>query len=185
MDFIIETDRLILRELKAAKTSQLISLWQDPKVQHYLGGPVSTGMVKERLLQILKHWEIHTFGLCSVWDKSAERCLGLCGLQLSDDGLELSYKFYYKYWGKGYAYESAESILSYAFNVLKTEEVIAITQSKNTPSIKLLGKLGMSYRRTFDRYNAMQSLFLITRKTWKHYFFICGKGNSSERTKGL
>lgn len=167
MSLILKSERLFLIQPKITEISQLIPLWQDLKVQKYIGGPVSEVIAEERICNIFEHWELHSFGLCSVFDKSSNTLLGLCGLQLSDDGLELSYKFNSRFWGKGFAHESAISVLSYAFSVLRRKEVIAITQSKNASSIKLLGKLGMKYIKDFERYNANQSLFLLKRNQFK------------------
>jgi ribosomal-protein-alanine N-acetyltransferase len=165
---MIDARRLFFNQPKLDDKCKLINLWLDEAVQIYLGGRVSEEVAQERLCKIFNHWEVYSFGLYSVFEKSSKNLIGLCGLQLSDDGIELSYKYYPEMWGKGFAYESAVSVLSYGFNILKLEEVIAITQSQNTSSIRLLTKLGMKHVKDFERFDAIQSSFFLNKGQFKN-----------------
>jgi [ribosomal protein S5]-alanine N-acetyltransferase len=59
------------------------------------------------------------------------------------DTWELGYVFNRKYQGRGYATESARSLLDYAFTKLGARRIIAMCSTKNTPSWKLLERLNM------------------------------------------
>jgi RimJ/RimL family protein N-acetyltransferase len=160
---MLKTSRLFLNSPQAHDKPELIKLWQDHRIQKYLGGILPSDIVEEKLEKIFAHWNKHGFGLCSIYERAEEKLIGLCGLQYSEDGLELSYKFNAKYWQKGFGYESSKGILEYGFNHLNKNEIIAITQSQNERSIILLNKIGMTFVRKFIRYNSSQSMYRINR----------------------
>ncbi len=56
---------------------------------------------------------------------------------------EIGYVFNPEYWGKGYATESCQKILSYGFKELKARRIIAMCNPKNQPSWRLLEGLNM------------------------------------------
>lgn len=56
---------------------------------------------------------------------------------------EIGYVFGKNYWGKGYASEAVKCIITYAFEELGAHRIIAECNPKNTPSWKLLERVGM------------------------------------------
>lgn len=54
---------------------------------------------------------------------------------------ELGCEFYPNYWGQGFAFEAAGTLLKYSFEKLKLHRVWAITKSENQAAIKLVEKL--------------------------------------------
>lgn len=59
------------------------------------------------------------------------------------DTWELGYVFNKKYWGHGYASESAAGLLRFAFETLNARRIIAMCDPLNLPSWKLLEQIGM------------------------------------------
>ncbi|MCL2575803.1 MAG: GNAT family N-acetyltransferase [Defluviitaleaceae bacterium] len=49
------------------------------------------------------------------------------------------------HWGKGYATEAAKAVLSFAFDVLDAEKVIATCDYRNAASIKVMEKIGLTF----------------------------------------
>ena len=49
--------------------------------------------------------------------------------------------------GKGYATEAAQALVSYAFDELRLERLVATTEHDNLPSIAVMRRLGMSIER--------------------------------------
>lgn len=62
--------------------------------------------------------------------------------------IEIGWRLRPKYWGKGYATETARVIIQYAVKSLKLQEVIAEIQKMNKGSIRVAEKIGMEYRGT-------------------------------------
>ena len=161
---MIETSRLLLR--RPTNDDMLIaeSLWRDEKVREFLGGIISDDLIKQKVVELQNHWDLYQFGQCVVFDKSAKKIIGLCGLDHSEDGIELCYMFFSEFWGKGFAREAATSCIDYGFNTLKFNKIIAITQEANIKSCQLLQMIGMEHIKSFERFNAQQFLFTIHNK---------------------
>ena len=132
---MIETPRLLLR--RPTNDDMLIAenLWLDEKVRQFLGGIISD--------------DLYQFGQCVVFDKTAKKIIGLCGLHHSKDGIELSYMFFAECWKNGFAREAATACIDYGFNTLKFNKIIAITQEANIKSCQLLQMIGMEHIKSF------------------------------------
>ena len=161
---MIETPRLLL--CRPTNDDMLIieNLWRDEKVRQFLGGIISDDLIKQKVVELQNHWDLYQFGQYVVFDKTAEKIIGLCGLHHSEDGIELSCMFFSEFWKKGFAREALAVCIDYGFNTLKLNEVIAITQEANIKSCQLLQMIGMEHIKNFERFNAYQCLFTIDNK---------------------
>jgi len=91
----------------------------------------------------------------SLWlvvrDASGER-LGMCGLVDRDglDHLDIGYAYLERHSGKGYATEAARVVLRHAQEVLGHKTILAITAPDNTPSQRVLEKIGLKFVQMID-----------------------------------
>jgi RimJ/RimL family protein N-acetyltransferase len=67
--------------------------------------------------------------------------------------LEIGWRFHRAAWGRGYATEGAAALLHHAFAALGAETVFATTMAVNTPSRRVMERLGMRYLRTFTEHH--------------------------------
>lgn len=160
---MIHTKRLTLTPPTEKDWLILSDLWRDALARQYLGGVFSEEKITEKIISLKQHWLDHQFGHFAVYETSSNQLLGLCGLTHSDDGVELSYKYFPKYWGNGYAFEAAQAMLQYGFNELQLKFIVAITQDKNEKSWKMLEKLGMKLIDSVVRFEEVQRIYKITR----------------------
>jgi RimJ/RimL family protein N-acetyltransferase len=67
--------------------------------------------------------------------KETDAYLGWCGLKFLDDLQEtdIGYRFHKKYWGRGYATESAAACLKYGFEKLNLKKIIGRAMKKMLP----------------------------------------------------
>ena len=74
----------------------------------------------------------------------------MCGLikRESLDDIDIGFALLPEYSKLGYGYEIANATLKYANQDLGINKVVAITDSNNIPSIKLLNKLGLQFEKT-------------------------------------
>lgn len=82
-----------------------------------------------------------------IIEMEKQKLIGLAGMFLSNDRFnigEFYYKFYPKYWGKGYATEAAKEIIRFGFQDLKLHRIEAGVATENKASIKVLEKAGMT-----------------------------------------
>jgi RimJ/RimL family protein N-acetyltransferase len=74
---------------------------------------------------------------------------------------DIGFAFLEKYQGRGYAFEAAERIVSYAMNELKMENIAAVTLLENIRSIQLLEKLGLHFQDIIKNNGENLNLYLF------------------------
>ncbi|MBL4659018.1 MAG: GNAT family N-acetyltransferase [Alcanivoracaceae bacterium] len=144
---ILQTPRLILREVCASDWQQILHLRSDPQVNALVNRPLSK--TKEDAIAFIKkvdgnnkaekiiYWGIvlpetnKVLGSICLWNFSEDRKTAEVGYDLSVAAQ-----------GKGYMTEAMQAILDFGFTKLGLTTVEAFTQSNNAASTKLLGKFG-------------------------------------------
>lgn len=144
----IETERLLMCELKQSDYDALCRILQDSEVMYAYEGAFSNEEVQEWLdKQFRRYREDNGLGLLAVILKENGEMIGQCGLTFQDcmgeKVLEVGYLFQKPYWHKGYATEAAKACKEYAFNVLKAEEVYSIIRDSNIASQRVAERNGM------------------------------------------
>jgi RimJ/RimL family protein N-acetyltransferase len=89
------------------------------------------------------------FGLYLTELKGEGVPIGICGLIKRDslEDVDIGFAFLPKFWGKGYAYESALAVMEYGKRSFGLNRLVAITTPDNYSSAKLLEKLGFNFER--------------------------------------
>jgi RimJ/RimL family protein N-acetyltransferase len=147
MKNIIETNRLVLRELDINDSENFFNLNSDPEVLKYTGDlPFSSIVDAKKFLINYSDYKENGFGRWAVILKETESFIGWSGLKLNEENLvDIGFRFFKKEWGKGYATESAQAVLDYGFNTLELKEIIGRTSKDNISSIRVLEKLNMTF----------------------------------------
>ena len=150
---MLETKRLILRQLTEDDAAFILQLLNEPSWIQYIGDRgVRTLDDAQRYIKNgpVAMYARHGFGMFLVTLKEDETPVGLCGLIKRDtlDDVDIGYAFLPDYWGKGYAVESAEATMQFAEQVHKLKRVVAITLRENKSSVTLLKRLGFHFERT-------------------------------------
>ena len=91
--------------------------------------------------------------------------IGTFSLEDGRDDLELSYQLLPEYWGRGLAFEAAEALLNWGWKSPDITSIIAVTQSSNDPSLRLLTRLGFEFDSNFDEYGRAQTQMRLSRPT--------------------
>ena len=150
--FILETNRLTLREFSAEDASFILQLLNEPSFIHFIGDKGVRNLEDARQYLLngpMASYARNGFGLLLVQLKADSQPIGMCGLlkreSLAD--VDIGFAFLPDFWNRGYAFESAAAIFSYAKDVLKLPRIVAITNKDNEASGKLLEKLGMHFDR--------------------------------------
>lgn len=177
MKILIETERLILRELDYSDESDLFEMDSDPEVHLYIeNNPVKSMDEITKVIGMLKgQYKENGIARWAVVDKLTGECMGWSGLKYFSQPLnnhnnfyELGYRFKKKHWGKGFATESSIAIVDYGFNNLDIDRIFAITDPGNFDSKKVLGKLGFNYQETFDYEGDLTDWFELTKQNWEN-----------------
>ncbi|MFL0353051.1 GNAT family N-acetyltransferase [Xanthomarina sp. GH4-25] len=159
MTFYIETERLLLRELRLSDLEGMFTLDSDPEVHKYLGNkPVKTIDESQKILEsVLKQYKERGIGRFAVIEKDSGDFVGWSGLRLNTEYnmngftryYDVGYRLMKRFWGKGYATESGKASVDYAFNCMKLPEVYATTEFGNQASHNALLKIGLYYVEDF------------------------------------
>lgn len=143
----IRTDRLFLRRFCKEDLEDYARIMCDYEVGKWFpkGDSYTPEEAKRSLNNILEHWDEHGFGIWAVTDKEKRVLLGRCGLNLISETAEIEVDFVLarESWGKGYATEAAKAALSWGFNVLKLDRIIALAKPENVASRRVIEKIGM------------------------------------------
>lgn len=148
----IETERLKIRPLTTEDASFILELLNDPSFIKNIGDR-NVHSIADAQAYILNgpiaSYSKNGFGLCLVTLKETGESMGMCGLinreQLDD--VDLGYAFLPRYWSKGYAMEAAKAMLEFGWNNADLKRVVAITDPSNTPSNRVLEKLGFVFEK--------------------------------------
>ncbi|MDO5979272.1 GNAT family N-acetyltransferase [Flavivirga spongiicola] len=159
MTFNIETERLILRELRLSDLEGMFELDSDPEVHKYLGNkPVKTRKESQKILErVINQYEERGIGRWAIINKDTQEFMGWSGLKLNieytmngfAEFYDVGYRIIKRFWGQGYATESGKAAVDYAFKVLKLPELYGITEMGNEASHNVLLKIGLKYVEDF------------------------------------
>jgi len=152
MKIILETERLILREIKLDDKEELLKLYTDPEVLRYTGESAVQSLeeMEEAIKIRIKNYTKYGYGRWATILKEGNKFVGWAGLAYLPefDEIDLGYRFFQDYWGMGIATEASKAILDYGFDNLGLDRIIAIAMKENKASIRVMQKIGM----VFDKY---------------------------------
>ena len=137
------TPRIEFRRWHSTEVDLASSLWCDPRVMHYLGGPYTGEEVVERIEREIANDLAHGVQYWPVF--IANEFAGCCGLKPhrpEERELEIGFHFRPEFWGAGYASEAARAVMAYAFTHLNAAALFAGHHLENRASATLLAKLG-------------------------------------------
>lgn len=148
---VLETDRLVLREVVEADAPFVLELLNSAGFIDNIGDrgvrtiDEAAAYIRERMLA---SYAEHGFGMWVTEQKAGGAPVGLAGL-VKREGLDVpdvGYAFIAKAWGQGYAQEAAAAIVAHARAALGLTALAAITSPENYASMAVLRKVGFSFR---------------------------------------
>ena len=148
----LETDRLRLRRLSVDDAGFILRLLNEPSFIQNIGDR-GVRTIEDARAYIFKgpiaSYEQFGFGLLLVEERESRVPVGICGLLKRDvlEDADIGYALLPEFWSRGYAFESASAVMSYAREKLGSNRVLAVVNSNNQSSIRLLGKMGFQYQK--------------------------------------
>ena len=149
---VIETARLVLRQLAAGDAAFILELLNDPTWLRFIGDRGVRNLEDARAYirnGPVASYATHGFGLWLVQGKTDGVPVGICGLLKRDmlDDVDVGFAFLQQFQGQGFGLESARATLLYGRSILGLKRIVAVTQPENVGSIRLLEKLGLRYEK--------------------------------------
>ena len=129
----LETERLLIRKFELKDLQAVYEYTSDAKVMKYIPeGVFKEEAVKEFIQQNMGE-EAEKFAVILKGEN----------LLIGHIFYEIGWVFNPKFYNKGYASESAKAMLEKEFEKMKLHRIIATCQPQNTPSYRVMEKIGM------------------------------------------
>jgi ribosomal-protein-alanine N-acetyltransferase len=152
MNLIIETERLILREMLPSDAEALFEMDSNPNVHQYLWNKPLTSIdeVYQYIEKVRNQYLENNIGRFVVILKETNELIGWAGLKYNTEMVnnkvhfyDIGYRLNEKFWGKGYASEASFAWLDYGFKVMKIKVMEAAAHTANIASNRILQKIGL------------------------------------------
>ena len=153
---ILETERLLLREMDDSDFGFLCKILCDDEVMYAYEGAFSEEEAKNWLSRQKDNYKNYGFGLWAVVLKKTGEMIGQCGLTYQNYNeekvLEVGYLFQKAFWHQGFATEAARACRDFAFEKLNAAEVFSIIRDTNKASQNVAIRNGMSQVGSFVKH---------------------------------
>jgi len=143
----LETDRLILREIRPGDAEALLRIFGDDEVARYYDIAAFTSLEQaQQLIQgMAERFKNKARMRWGITLKGENLVIGTCGYPTwhkSQYLAEIGYDLARAFWNKGITTEAVAAMLKFGFERMALHRVEAMVMPKNTASMKLLSKLG-------------------------------------------
>ena len=140
----LETERLVLRKMRAEDAEPLLALFGDPRfMAAFAAAPFDRAAMDRWVARNLAHQREHGYGLFTVVERASGEVIGDCGLEHIDAGAELGYDLRADRWGQGLATEAATAVRDLALGQLALRRVVSLIRVGNVASRRVAEKIGM------------------------------------------
>jgi ribosomal-protein-alanine N-acetyltransferase len=190
---VLETDRLVLRDLTLADLDGLSRLYADPDVRRFFPeGTLTRDETLEELEWIIDvYYRRYGYGLWATVDRSSGEMVGRCGLlpwkivhpttsrleltgpdedPRDDDRyeVEVAYLLAKERWGHGLATEAARAIVDLAFRTLDVPRLICLVDPENRASIEVADRAGFALDGDVAIDGDVFPLLTLPRERWQN-----------------
>lgn len=144
---ILESERLLLREITHDDCDDLLQIWGDVEAMRLFPKTLDRQEMADWIDRNLKRYEEFGHGIWAVIRKADQQFVGDCGLVIQDVNgvleLEVAYHFNKKFWGKGFAAEAARGCMDYARTKLDRSRIISMVRPENLASRRVAERNGL------------------------------------------
>lgn len=159
MKFHIETQRLLLREMRPTDDEGMFDLDRRAEVAKYLGIPPVTDIEQSRAIIRYVESQYAEFGIgrwAVEWRETGE-FVGWAGLKFLTKTMnervnyyDVGYRLLPQFWGMGIATEAARASLDYGFREMNLSKICGVAMPENLASCAVLQKIGLHFVNQFE-----------------------------------
>ena len=133
---ILETERLVLRDIELQDAPFLLELMNDPVYHQNIGDrgvrtlEDATRYISEKFFERSR---LSGFAPFVVELKNSKALIGICGFIKRDSlpDVDIGFAFLDRFQKQGYSFESASAVFMYAESILKLNRIVSITRTEN------------------------------------------------------
>ena len=171
MTTILETSRLLLRELVPADADAIARVICDPETMRYYPAPFDRAAADEWVARNLHRYRANGHGLWALVLKKTKDVIGDCGITLQEvDGEhlpEIGYHLRRDMWGQGFATEAARACRDWGFAHLPADFLISLIRPENVPSCRVAERNSMVVWKDVMRSGFLHHVYRVDRAAWK------------------
>lgn len=158
---MFETERLIMRPFSDADTDAIAAMRADAEFMRFIKPPESRRQSIAWMRMVSRYWDTGGFGFWAVILKETGETIGWSGTWNLQETCEpeIGFAVAPRFWGRGFATESACVALNYSFNKRRAVKTVAVAMPNNLASRRVMEKLGM--RLAEQRYFGSYGLELV------------------------
>ena len=154
---ILETDRLILRELTNEDAEGIFACFSKEDVTRFYGQETFKSVIEaEKIVDIFSKNYREKRGIrWGIERKKTKGIIGTIGFNAwlpKHKRAEIGYEIHPQQWRKGYTSEAVSEVISYGFDVMGLTRIGAVVFIENEASNKLLGKVGFQQEGVLRKY---------------------------------
>ncbi|HEX5693531.1 MAG TPA: GNAT family N-acetyltransferase [Arenimonas sp.] len=170
----LETDRLVLRPVRAGDFEAWAAFCADPETMLHLGGVQPRAIAWRSFLTTVGAWHVQGYSFFSVFERDGGQWVGRVGPWQPEGwpGTEVGYSLARSAWGKGYATEAAAACIDWAVDTLGWTDIVQTIAPDNAGSQAVARRLGATLRgpvRLPPPYeNQPAQIWGQTREQWRH-----------------
>lgn len=169
---ILETERLILREMKEDDYDALYAVLADSDIMQHYPYTFDEARVRGWISRNIERYRIFGFGLWAVCLKETGEMIGDCGLTMQMIGNsikpEIGYHIRKDCQRRGYAKEAASAVRDWTFKNTPFNMIYSYMKHTNTPSAMTALSYGCHQVDEFeDDTNGITKVFAISREEWE------------------
>jgi ribosomal-protein-alanine N-acetyltransferase len=140
---VLETERLVLRQVETGDVEQVFILRSDPQVLKYIDREPCESLdeANEHITKLYTLWNENEGIAWAITLKNDGHLIGSLGffnLKKEHYRAEFGYSLHPSFQGKGIMLEAARKVIDYAFNQMHLHSLEAIVNPENFASIKVL-----------------------------------------------
>jgi RimJ/RimL family protein N-acetyltransferase len=156
--------RVLLRQWRDEDREPFAALNADPETMRYFPSTLSREESDALVDWASRLIEDRGGGLWAVEVPGVAPFVGFVGLNIPrfmPEVVEVGWRLSKQHWGNGYATEAGRESLRYGFGELGRDEIVAFTTVSNTPSRRVMERIGMRHdaARDFDHPNVPDGPF--------------------------
>ena len=168
---VLETERLVLRELTDDDFDALYQILADSDIMQHYPYTFDEARVKEWIRRNIERYRIFGFGLWAVCRKDTGEMIGDCGLTMQMIGgqikPEIGYHIRADQQRKGYAREAAIAVRDWTFRNTPFNRIYSYMKYTNEASAKTAVSYGCRFVEEFaDEVNEFTKVYAISREEW-------------------
>ena len=166
---ILETERLLFRPLTLSDLDALTTLYADPEVTRFLGGPRDRSEVQRALTGYIREYELYGHSFFATIRKDDETFIGQCGLLNQEvegrSEIELAYVLAKPYWQQGLALEGTRAIRDFGFQQKGFLRIVSLIPPENEASIHIAEDIDTQFEREVSQWGQNFRLYAVNKSS--------------------